>query len=120
MPFKKGDDPNRLPPEKAREAKNKPRSEYCRPRDPSAPQALLDIWHVYNNDKSHDKTPAQKSTRLWMEKDPRGFRKEMEESEADLHRSNQSDGSASAPDKSTQECVALARALLVKLKGGGM
>jgi hypothetical protein len=96
----------------------KPPPKYV-PPDEGVDSDLADMQHVYrNHDDRHDKTGGQHFQREASRRQPVQWDERRRLLEAN-RKSSVAGAASAAPDKSTQECVALARALLVKLKGGG-
>ena len=79
------------------ERKNRPPPEYVPPQDEMAPQALKDMWHVYNNERLHDRAPSQKRMREFMTDDLKGFLSQMSQAEREWKSSK--DASADKVDE---------------------
>lgn len=115
MPFQKGDDPNRLPPEKARAAKEEKNASvvYIESPDDGAPEELIVMRHVFNNGSKFDKTEPQRLARDIREKSPDRFlalkaQLEREHAEKSTGGAVGSDG----PDVGSEKAMALARQLI--------
>jgi hypothetical protein len=106
---------------------------YEAPADDGAPPALMDMRHVYLNQKEHDKTAGQDMMRELHKKDPKGFLSQMaameKEHRAAIREAEKRDAErvvgsgvslGGTPDMGTGECLGLVEKLIGELvKSGG-
>src|ERR1043166_889363 len=93
-----------------------PPGAYVEPPQDGQRQLLKDMWHVWHNDASHDKTRSHRQCRAQLDQDNVKFFAQISRLERELAASGGGSGGAVKKDEGTERCEVVILRLLEEFK----